>query len=375
MTDGPEDALVEDIYAVATDASRWPALLVSIADALGAGNGVMTRLDNTSALGESIPFRCDEDLLRAYAEYYHQKNVFTLVDDPAAWRRGWRPTVLSTSDVMPVEDYYRTEYFNDFMRLQDAGSTLHIRLEIDETTSSAIAFGKPLRQGDFERPAFETAERLQPHLIRAYRLGRSFAAALEPARDLAHSVDASPHPMFLVDAAGAVRHANPAAVDLLCGDKGLRVICGNLIAERSEDARRLEALIGEATKAEPPQTGGAMSLPLPGRRFPLAIRVAPVPRVDTPLFGTPQTALVWITDLETEIRSPEAELRSLFNLTVSEARVAAAIFEGLSMREAAASLNVAHNTVRFQLARVYEKMGVTRQAELVKIMMRLSGAG
>ena len=72
------------------------------------------------------------------------------------------------------------------------------------------------------------------------------------------------------------------------------------------------------------------------------------------------------------MRSPEQELCALFGLTPAEARVATAIFDGMSMREAADALQVAHNTVRVQLARVYEKTGVTRQAELVKMMMRLA---
>ena len=122
--------------------------------------------------------------------------------------------------------------------------------------------------------------------------------------------------------------------------------------------------------------GGAMSLPLPGHRFPLALRVNPVATAAIPAFGIPRTALVCVTDLETAVNSPERELRAMFGLTYAESRVATAIFDGLSMREASEQLGVALNTVRFQLARVYEKTGVTRQAELVKMMMRLStGAG
>ncbi|MGZ6017974.1 MAG: helix-turn-helix transcriptional regulator, partial [Phenylobacterium sp.] len=280
--------------------------------------------------------------------------------------------VVSTADILPVEDYYRSEYFNDFMRLQDAGATLHIRLELDDSTSSAIAFGKPIRQGEFERASFEVATRLQPHLIRAYRLSRSLAAALGPERDLAQAVDASSQAILLVDGGCMVRHVNQAAADLLAADKGLTVLCGRLIARHSESARELEHLVAAATCVSGPQTGGAMKLPLPGQRFPLAIRVAPVPGMRMPLLGYERTALICVTDLETDVRSPESELRSLFGLTYAEARVATAIFEGLSMREAADALGVALNTVRFQLARVYEKTGVTRQAELVKMMMRLS---
>jgi DNA-binding CsgD family transcriptional regulator len=372
LAETAEEVLIEQIYGAALDAARWPVLLEAVADTIGAGNGVMTRFNNETALGESLPFRCDEVALRAYDDYYFQKNVFTLVGDIAAWRRGWRPTVVSTADILPVDDYYRSEYFNDFMRLQDAGATLHIRLELDDTTSSAIAFGKPIRQGEFERWSFDTAARLQPHLIRAYRLSRALAAALGPEQDLARAVEASAQAVLLVDGAGMVRHANAAAADLLAADKGLTVLCGRLMARHSESARELAQLVARATTPEGPQMGGAMKLPLPGQRFPLAIRVAPVPGVKMPLFGYSRTALVCVTDLETEIRSPETELRSLFGLTYAEARVATAIFDGLSMREAAETLGVALNTVRFQLARVYEKSGVTRQAELVKMMMRLS---
>jgi DNA-binding CsgD family transcriptional regulator len=84
-------------------------------------------------------------------------------------------------------------------------------------------------------------------------------------------------------------------------------------------------------------------------------------------------ALACVTDLAPGVRAPQNELRSRFGLTFAEARVAAAVFRGLTLREAAEEFAVSLNTVRFQLARVFEKTGVTRQAELVKMMMRLSG--
>src|SRR4051812_21205403 len=144
----------------------------------------MTRLNHTDALGESIPVRIEETVLREYAEYFYTKNVFTPVDD-RSWRREWRPTVLSTADHLPVEDYLKSEYFNDFMRKQDAGATLHICLDLDETTSSAIAYGRPIGKGEFDRQMFDTAARLQPHLIRAYKMGRTLAGAFGVSQDLA----------------------------------------------------------------------------------------------------------------------------------------------------------------------------------------------
>lgn len=372
MAHTAEERLVELIYAAALDPNLWQPLMEAVADAIGAGNGVMTQLNNTTALGQSIPFRVDEAALHAYNEYFHTRNVFTPLDDLGAWRRGWRPTVTSTADVLPVEDYYRSEYFNDFMRLQDAGATLHIRLELNEVNSSAISFGRPIRRGEFEAASFETASRLQPHLIRAFKLGQALALRIGPDRDLALAVERSSHAIFLVDGACTIKLANKAAERLLGAHRGLTVLGGRLMGVHQTSARQLEDLVSAATSIEGPQVGGAMSMPLPGQRFPLALRVAPVPRTPMAIFGQPRTALVCATDLELAVRSPEQELRALFGLTYAEARVATTIFEGLSMREAADQLGVALNTVRFQLARVYEKTGVTRQAELVKMMMRLS---
>ena len=73
------------------------------------------------------------------------------------------------------------------------------------------------------------------------------------------------------------------------------------------------------------------------------------------------------------VPAPSGELRDLFGLT-AEIRLAAAVFEGLSLPEAAEKFGISINTVRFQLARIFDKTGVSRQAELVKLMMQLASS-
>ena len=76
MYDTVENPLLGQIYAAALDVLRWPSVMEAVADAVGARKGCMTRLDNTTALGETIPFRIDHTVLQAYAEYYYTRNVF-----------------------------------------------------------------------------------------------------------------------------------------------------------------------------------------------------------------------------------------------------------------------------------------------------------
>jgi len=373
LSEDSEDRLVEQIYAAALDPALWPTVLESVADEIGALQACLTRLNHLDSNGEGIEARIDPASIQAFYDYYRTKNVFTLVDDLDAWRRGWRPTVVTTADCLPIDDYHRSEYFNDFMRPQDAGATMHIRLELSDATSGAIAFGRSIRKGEFETAAFETATRLQPHLIRAYKMGRLLAVGPDVSRDLARTLEATPQAIFVVDHDGALRHANTPAERLLQARPGLTVLNGRLTALQSDAARRLGELIAAATALDGARSGGALSLARAGRRFPLAVRVTPLAGEPEPIFGRPRMALVCATDLELEVRAPEEELRTLFGLTQAEARLAGVVFEGLTLPEAAERFGVSINTVRFQLARVFDKTGVARQADLVKLMMRLAG--
>jgi len=58
-----------------------------------------------------------------------------------------------------------------------------------------------------------------------------------------------------------------------------------------------------------------------------------------------------------------------FGLTAAEARVAAAITGGLSVRDTSRLLNISPNTVRKYLQIVFQKVGVRRQVDLVRVIL------
>jgi DNA-binding CsgD family transcriptional regulator len=65
-------------------------------------------------------------------------------------------------------------------------------------------------------------------------------------------------------------------------------------------------------------------------------------------------------------------LLALYGLTDAEARVALALFEGATSIEIARRFCVSLNTVRSQLARTFEKTGARGQADLVRLLARVS---
>lgn len=364
-----DEDLVELIYATAVDPSLWPAAMTRLADRLGGARATITRFDVATTAGEQFAARADPDALEAYAAYYHSVNVFARRRDPQAFVRGWRPHVATECSVVDWEDYQGSEFCNDYVLPQGYNAQLFVRIHLEGQLATTLNIGRAPDKGRFQKHDLEAAEAFLPHLVRAHRMGRTFAGV---GVDLAATVQASVEAMLVVDDAGRVRLANAPAERLLREARGLCVQNGRLVAHPPEAGRRLDELVFAATRNEGARCAGAMSLASRLGGQPLALRVQPLGLGALPVLGRMGLCAIVVTDPSAELRPPEDELRTLFALTQAEARLAAAVFDGLSLPEAADRFGVSINTVRFQLARVFDKTGVTRQAELVKLMMRLA---
>ena len=66
----------------------------------------------------------------------------------------------------------------------------------------------------------------------------------------------------------------------------------------------------------------------------------------------------------------QLRLRGLFGLTRAQARLALLLFDGKSVKEAAADLGITEGSARQYLKQVFRKTGARRQADLVRIMIR-----
>ncbi len=370
MTIDAEEELIQQIYAAAYDPAQWIGVMEKLSDAVGGLRGCLTRLNVDTGEGvEAILSRSDPAWAEAYAQHFFGVNVFLSPHDATAASA----PVATDEDCLPHDDYRATEYFNDFMRPQQLDRVLFLRLGVAGDVVTDINIGR--REGQvFEMSDIELAARLQPHMTRAFEIGRRLGGAVRLAGNFAEALQHSPHPLFLVDADCVLLFANRMAERLLAQNSGLLVINNRLVPAHSDSARQFEKLIGRAAHRGPGRAGGSMKAMRADGRFPLAIRTSPLPLDEGPVMRASAPVLVSVTDLDADVTAPSTQLTDLFDLTAAEVRLAAAVFEGLSLPEAAERFGVSINTVRFQLARIFDKTGVSRQADLVKLMMRLAGA-
>lgn len=84
------------------------------------------------------------------------------------------------------------------------------------------------------------------------------------------------------------------------------------------------------------------------------------------------TAALFIRKSAIEVPSSAEVIARAYQLTPSGLRVLLAIVEVGGVPEVAGALGVAESTVKTHLGHVFEKTGVTRQADLVKIVAGFS---
>ena len=78
-------------------------------------------------------------------------------------------------------------------------------------------------------------------------------------------------------------------------------------------------------------------------------------------------AMILVTDPDTRFPSAR-DLAELFGLSRAESRLAMALLAGKALRDIAADSSIQITTARTQLSSILRKVGVTRQAELIRVL-------
>jgi DNA-binding CsgD family transcriptional regulator len=370
MDEADFGALVERIYDLGMDVESWPLLLEELAAALGAGAGSLMRENMETHRGGGFSVGLDPAAARLYFEYYASRNIIRMVDNPRERMRGFTPTVTVDQDTVQKNDLLESEFYVDFLRPSEIHSVMTVGLWGRDVEFCGVDLYRPRNRPDFGDEERRLAAALQPHLIRALRIGDRLEGLGDLTRGLAAGLDQAPFGYFVLDRDGRVRHANRAGERMLCAGGGLALAGGRLSAPQPADGQRLLALIAAASGASGARAGGNMAVRRGEGRAPLSVAVAPAAPDRVSPFSPAGGVVVCVTDPETAVALPEARLRELFGLTQAQARVALALFEGQSLRDAAETLGLSIFTVRAHLAHIFGKTGVSRQAELVALLTR-----
>jgi DNA-binding CsgD family transcriptional regulator/tetratricopeptide (TPR) repeat protein len=195
-----------------------------------------------------------------------------------------------------------------------------------------------------------------------YGNGRAASSALE----------LLPYGVIGLDAGGRIVFANSVAHGLLTARRGLRMLGVNLVADDSGASALLRDAIARAST---PQGASEPTLVrCPRRSSPRALQVLVSPAHAAPVLALDRAersarVLVIFSDPDDAPLPDAAALAHLFDLTPALARLAAAIAAGRTVSEYADAHDVRESTARQQLKELMARVGVHRQAELVRVLL------
>jgi len=174
----------------------------------------------------------------------------------------------------------------------------------------------------------------------------------------------------LMDANGVIMSINDEAKSILDEKDGIHLAGDKLQAEYSRENTQLQQLLTaplNASERSEPSILEAVAITRPSGRAKLTAIIRAIPVTEWAKGWRRARVAIFLRNPESKAQGSLETIRHLFDLTFVEGWLALLLAQGLTLDEASEQLNIRRNTARAHLRSIFSKMGVTRQAELVRL--------
>ncbi len=359
--------LVADVYDAALDPSRWRKVLKQICGFVRGGPAAsLFWQDAVRRTGQTChAWGGDPVYDRLYWDKYVGLNPFT-----AAAGRFPVEGLYSAADILPLPQFFATAFYKEWMTPQGWGDVLSATLDKSATSRAVFMVARHARDGLVDNEMRARMRLLVPHVRRSAVIGKLVDFSRVEAATMADTLDGLQAGMFLVDAAGRLVHANVSGRAMLNEGNVLHAN-GKLVALDPHGDERLREILLAAGSNETALGERGVTVRLTARDGGQFItHVLPLNTGARRRAGHSYAAVAAVfVQKAGHDASPALEmLARQFDLTPAELRVLDTIMDHAGVAEVARALGLSPATVRTHLRHVFEKTGVRRQADLVKLM-------
>ena len=365
------DHILRSLHQAMLDDTHWPATSALIDEVCGLwGNGLVVGPEDDEpqvyfamylSRGERL-----HDLEREYFEVYHDQ-------DEALPRLRALPDgqLVHVPDLYTEEEKKTSPAYNEMLRRLRSQNGLDVHFDGPDGLRIVWATCGPVASGGWQSGQLELIAYLLPHIRQFVLVRQALVGADALGAGLAGLLDNNRIGAIHLDRRGHIVETNARALAILRRGEGLFDRAGTLHAWLPADHGRLQRLMGQALPAfggEAP-AGGSMTVRRPSGQARLGLHVSPVGDAQADFGGPRVAALVLVVDPASRPRIDPCRVAATFGLTPAEARVAALLAEGQSVREIAAASGYQESYVRWLLKQVYKKQGVSGQVALVRMVL------
>lgn len=376
--------IIEKIYAAATEPTLWQECIDAINEVVDGRVGFIYSYNAKTNETTDGYFTSDhnQDYLKRFLDYYVLTNPYP---EPIHNRA---PAGIPLFDemVLPREEARQTEYYNDWVKPQGLDITqIGCKVVIDQ--DNFVTLGTHVRPDNYDEqmPYYhDILATLIPHITRAVKINKLIKSQQETTKNLNSVFDRLDLAIFILDRQKKIISSNLLAESLLkrgdivtlqhgislcashpsCIDRLNSTIddCFSPKEDLNQDTFTLVSTIDQTRFVAWIETANEDHLQsLSEKAFPMSI-VKEEPRVAV-VISIPQTH-----------KGPDfGAVQTLLDVTRAEAKLAAALANGETLKSYAENAGISNNTARGQLSSIFNKTGMKRQAELVAHIWRSVG--
>jgi DNA-binding CsgD family transcriptional regulator len=274
-------------------------------------------------------------------------------------------------DILPEEEFHAGAFYREWCAPQHNGDYVGMIAFRDETRFVKTTSTRFVENGPFPPEALERMRLLAPHISRSVAISDAFRLERVRTGMFETMLDNLTTGVYLLNEDGYVEYMNPSAETQVSGSPLLSLEQGILrVADRAADAKLKEAL-NSVRKRVRNKTSGTEFLAIgDGEQTGFIATVVPLSRPpEREMLQTERSAIaIFLRDpVKRPIFAVDA-FAEYYKLTPGETRVAAVIGQGANLGAACDILGITLPTAKTHLQRIFEKTGVSRQAELVAKM-------
>jgi len=360
-------AVINGMYDAAVDDTRWPQALERLTEATGSQGASFWVLDTSSE--PRLPTFTTINFDSAFIARYLNEMVPL---DPTVQYLVAHPSAPIVHDglVITEREKDRHPYYDWQRRHSDIWFRLVGQACPGHRVQAGVALHRTRKAGPYEASDVDQFVVLQGHLQRALSIGSRLGSLGTMQECTTELLGRNPAAVLLLDAQKRVVYSNRRAALLNADNDGIRIGANGITLCSRADDERLQCLVAQAlSPISGAAPGGTMRAARPSGKRPYALFVSPMPTRSPALSALRPAVCLVITDPDLHPPLAAHRLRAAFQFTDAEAKLAALLVTGQSLRSAARTLGITYGTARVRLAELFAKTETRRQGELISLLL------
>ena len=365
------ERIVASLHEATFDDALWPATSGLIDEACGSKGNMLVFADGAGEDGVEILFArfCFrgeryEDRERGYFEDY-----YSLDERVPRLRQLPDSQLVHVNSLFTDAEMKVSAVYNEAVVHCDARDSLNVRLDGPHGSRIVWTIADPIDGDGWSSSQVETLERLLPHLRQFVRVRHALVDARALGSSHATLLENTGFGVVQLDLRGRIVAANDRARAMLRKGDGLCHRDGLLQASVPADDDTLQRLLARAL---PPFGRQGASGSMMVRRAlvspRLHLHVSPVNHARATRVG----ALLLVVDPADRAVVDPMFVTSALGLTLAEGHIAVSLAQGKSVRDLAIETGRSEGTVRWHIKRIHTKLGISRQVDLVRLVLALA---